>query len=134
MKTHIFRLHPGQNFKEEIDKYVQDHKINAGIILTCVGNLTKAIVRMANAKIIKTWEGSFEIISLVGTVEIGNSHIHICLSDEEGKTFGGHLKDGSVVGVTAEVAIGEIEDLEFSREFDEKSGYKELVIKQKNNL
>jgi len=131
MKTHIFRLHPGQNFKEEIDKYVQEHKIHAGIILTCVGNLTKAIVRMANAKIIKTWEGSFEIISLVGTVEIGNSHIHICLSDEEGKTFGGHLKDGSVVGVTAEVAIGEIEDLEFSREFDEKSGYKELVIKKK---
>lgn len=131
MKTHIFRLHPGQNFKEEIDKYVQEHKIRAGIILTCVGNLTKAIVRMANAKIIKTWEGSFEIISLVGTVEAGNSHIHICLSDEEGKTFGGHLKDGSVVGVTAEVAIGEIEDLEFSREFDEKSGYKELVVKKK---
>lgn len=131
MKTHIFRLHPGQNFKEEIDKYVQEHKIRAGIILTCVGNLTKAIVRMANAKIIKTWEGSFEIISLVGTVETGNSHIHICLSDEEGKTFGGHLKDGSVVGVTAEVAIGEIENLEFSREFDEKSGYKELVVKKK---
>ena len=131
MKTHVFRLHPGQNFKEEIDKYAQEHKICAGIILTCVGNLTKAIVRMANAKVIKTWEGSFEIISLVGTVETGNSHIHICLSDEESKTFGGHLKDGSVVGVTAEVAIGEIEDLEFSREFDEKSGYKELVIKKK---
>lgn len=131
MKTHVFRLHPGQNFKEEIDKYVRDHKIHAGIILTCVGNLTKAVVRMANAKIIKTWEGSFEIISLVGTVEIGNSHIHICLSDEEGKTFGGHLKDGSVVGVTVEVAIGEIGDLEFSREFDEKSGYKELVVKKK---
>ncbi len=131
MKTHIFRLHPGQNFKKEIDKYVQEHNIRAGIILTCVGNLTKAIVRMTNAKIIKTWEGSFEIISLVGTVEAGNSHIHICLSNEEGKTFGGHLKDGSVVGVTAEVAIGEIEDLEFSREFDEKSGYKELVVKMK---
>ena len=131
MKTHVFRLHPGQNFKEEIDKYVQEKNIRAGIILTCVGNLTKAVVRMANAKVIKTWEGSFEIISLVGTVEAGNSHIHICISDEEGKTFGGHLKDGSVVGVTAEVAIGEIEDLEFSREFDEKSGYKELIVKKK---
>src|SRR3989338_5597024 len=132
MKTHVFRLHPGQNFKEEIDKYAQEHKISAGIILTCVGNLTKAILRMANAKVIKTWEGSFEIISLVGTVEIGNSHLHVCLSDEDGNTFGGHLKDGSVVGVTAEVAIGEIEDLEFSREFDESTGYKELIIKNKN--
>ncbi|MDA1338352.1 MAG: DNA-binding protein [bacterium] len=130
MKTHVFRLHPGQNFREEIDKYVEEHNIRAGIILTCVGNLTKAIVRMADAKIIKTWEGSFEIISLVGTVETGNSHIHICFSDEEGKTFGGHLKNGSIVGVTAEVAIGEIEDLKFSREFDEESGYKELVVKK----
>jgi len=131
MKTHVFRLRPGQNFREEIDKYVSEHNIRAGIILTCVGNLTKAILRMANAKVIKTWEGSFEIISVVGTVEAGNSHIHVCLSDEAGNTFGGHLKDGSVVGVTAEVAIGEIEDLEFSREFDESTGYKELIVKKK---
>ncbi len=132
MKTHVFRLHPGQYFREEIDKYVREHNIRAGIILTCVGNLTKAILRMANAKVVKTWDGSFEIVSVVGTVEIGNSHIHVCLSDEDGKTFGGHLKEGSIVGVTAEVAIGEIEDSEFSREFDESTGYKELIIKNKN--
>lgn len=132
MKTHVFRLRPGQNFREEIDKYVSEHNIRAGIILTCVGNLTKGVLRMANAKIIKTYEGSFEIVSVVGTVEAGNSHIHVCLSDEDGKTFGGHLKDGSVVGVTAEVAIGEIEKLEFSREFDKDTGYKELIIKNKN--
>ena len=131
MKTHVFRLRPGQNFREEIDKYVSEHNIRAGIILTCVGNLTKAILRMANAEVIKTWEGSFEIISVVGTVEAGNSHIHVCLSDEAGNTFGGHVKDGSVVGITAEVAIGEIEDLEFSREFDESTGYKELIVKKK---
>ncbi|MBI3273881.1 MAG: DNA-binding protein [Candidatus Colwellbacteria bacterium] len=73
MKTHIFRLRPGQNFREEVDKYVREHNIRAGIILTCVGNLTKAILRMANAKVIKTWEGSFEIISLV-VKEIGTRH------------------------------------------------------------
>lgn len=131
MKTHVFRLHPDQKLREEIDKYVRENNIRGGIILTCVGNLTKAILRMANAKVIKTWEGSFEIISLVGTVEVGNSHIHVCLSDEAGNTFGGHLKDGSIVGVTAEVAIGEIEDLEFSREFDKESGYNELVVKRR---
>lgn len=132
MKTHVFRLRPGQNLREEIDKYVREHNIRAGAIITCVGNLTKAILRMANAKVIKTWKGSFEIISVVGTVEAGNSHIHVCLSDEAGNTFGGHLKDGSIVGVTAEVVIGEIENLEFSRKFDENTGYKELVIKNKN--
>lgn len=128
MKIHVFRLRPGQNFREEIDTYVREHNIRAGIILTCVGNLTKAILRMANAKVTKTWEGSFEIVSVVGTVEVGNSHIHVCLAGEAGNTFGGHLKDGSIVGVTAEVAIGEVEDLEFSRELDEQTGYKELVL------
>ncbi|MDH4358943.1 MAG: DNA-binding protein [Candidatus Berkelbacteria bacterium] len=131
MQTHIFRLRPGLNFKEEIDKYVQERKILAGIVLTCVGNLKKAVLRMANAKIIKTWEGSFEIVSLVGTVGAGNSHIHICLSSEDGKTFGGHLKNGSIVGTTAEVVIGEIENLEFVREFDGETGYKELVARSK---
>lgn len=130
MKIHAFRLRPGQNIREEIDKYVLDNKISAGAILTCVGNLSKAILRMADANIIKTWEGSFEIVSMVGTVEAGNSHIHICLSDETGDTFGGHLKNGSVVGVTAEVVISEIENLEFSREFDSDTGYEELVVKK----
>lgn len=129
MKIHAFRLRPGQCIREEIDKYVLDNKIGAGAILTCVGNLSKAVLRMADANITKTWEGSFEIVSVVGTVEAGNSHIHICLSGENGGTFGGHLKNGSIVGVTAEVVIGEIENLEFSREFDSESGYEELVIK-----
>lgn len=130
MKTHIFRLHRGQSFKEEIDHYIQTHHIHAGIILTCVGNLQKAVLRMAGGSVIKTWEGSFEIVSLVGTLEVGNSHLHACISDAEGNAFGGHLKNGSIVGCTAEVVIGEIEDIKFSREFDPASGYKELVIKK----
>ncbi len=128
MKIHAFRLRPGQNIREEIDRYVLDNKISAGAVLTCVGNLSRAVLRMADAKITKTWEGSFEIVSMNGTVEAGNSHIHICLSDENGDTFGGHLKNGSIIGITAEVVIGEIENLKFSREFDGETGYEELVI------
>jgi uncharacterized protein len=128
MKTYAFRLRPGQDLRTEIDKFVEKKHIKAGIILTCVGNLTKAILRMANAKVIKTYEGSFEIVSLVGTVEKGNSHLHIAISDTKGYTFGGHLKNGSIVGVTAEVIIGELENLTFKRTFDKTTGYDELVI------
>ena len=112
----------------EIDALVRERNILAGVVLTCVGNLNKAVLRMANAKVVKTWEGSFEIVSLVGTLEAGNSHLHICLADEEGTTFGGHLKNGSLIGVTAEVVIGEIENMEFRREFDERTGYNELIV------
>ena len=129
MKTYVFRLKQGQDLRKEIDRFVKDKNIKAGVILTCVGNLTKAVFRMADAKIVKTFEGTFEIVSLVGTVEKGNSHLHISISDKEGQVFGGHLKE-SVIGVTAEVVIGEIETLEFKRKFDKSTGYDELVVEK----
>jgi len=128
MKTYAFRLRQGQDLRGEIDKFAKQKNIKAGVIITCVGNLKKAILRMANAKVTKTFEGSFEIVSLVGTLEAGNSHLHIAISDENGATFGGHLKTGSIVGVTAEVIIGELEKLKFNRKFDSETGYEELVV------
>lgn len=130
MKTYAIRLHPGQLLKEEIDALVSTHEINGGIMLTCVGNLQKAIIRMANAEVINTYEGTCEIVSLVGTVEKGNSHLHISISDTEGKVIGGHLKNGSVVGITAEVVVGVLDNYAFRREFDKETGYKELVIEE----
>jgi len=132
MKTYAFRLRSGQDLRGEIDKFVREKNIKAGVILTCVGNLQKAVLRMADAKEIKTYEddGSFEIVSLVGTVEAGNSHLHISISDKEGNVFGGHLKEGSIVGVTAEIVVGELEGLSFHRELDEDTGYDELVVEE----
>lgn len=131
MKTYAFRLVPGVLFREEIQKFVDERNIKAGVILTCVGNLAKAILRMANADIVKIFEGTFEIVSCVGTVEKGDCHIHISISDEEGKTFGGHLKNGSIVGVTAEVVIAELDGFVFKRKLD-GTGFECLVVE--NNL
>lgn len=130
MKVHVIRLHPDDLLREEIDKYVKSHKIKAGMVLTCVGNVKKAVLRMADSKIIKTYtdKGTYEIVSLVGTVESGNSHLHISISDKNGKVYGGHLKNDTIVGVTVEIAIGEIEKLSFKRKLDKETGYKELVI------
>ena len=83
---------------------------------------------MADEKIVKTYEGTFEIVSLTGTVEAGNSHLHISISDAEGKVFGGHLKMGSIIGITAEVVIGELDGLNFKRVLDENTGFEELVV------
>ena len=71
----------------------------------------------------------YEVLSLVGTVESGNSHLHISISDTKGRVFGGHLKHGSIVSTTAEVAIGELEDTVFTRVYDEKTGFDELIVK-----
>jgi uncharacterized protein len=128
MKTYAFRLKRGQDLREEIDLFVKNKNISAGAVLTCVGNLEKAILRMADDKIVKTYEGTFEIVSLVGTVESGNSHLHISISDAEGNVFGGHLKAGSIVGITAEVVIGELEGLTFKRKYEPETGFDVLVV------
>ena len=132
MKTYAFRLKPGQDLREEIDTFVREHDIKAGVIVSCVGSLKKAVLRMAGAKPeaepMKTYEGSFEIVSLVGTAEPGDRHLHIAISDKEGNVFGGHLKRGSLVEATAEVIIGQLEGVTFTRKPDPETGYDELVV------
>jgi uncharacterized protein len=132
MKTYAFRLLPGDDLRSKIDDFVIKNKLKAAIVLTCVGNLSKAVIRMADAKVIRSYEGSLEIVSLVGTLEEGNSHLHISLADNNGSVIGGHLKKGSIVGVTAEIVIEELENTSFKRVFDKNTGYDELVV-EKNN-
>lgn len=71
--------------------------------------------------------GRFEIVSLVGTLN-PDAHLHVCLSDGEGRTVGGHVLGDLEVFTTAEVVVGEAADLRFSREMDERTGFPELVV------
>jgi len=43
-------------------------------------------------------------------------------------TLGGHLQDGNIVRTTAELVIGELTDVSFSRLLDPETGYDELVV------
>ncbi len=82
---------------------------------------------MANADIIKTWEETLEIVSITGTVEQNDCHLHISVSDTEGKVFGGHLKNGSIVGITAEIVIQTIDKMQFNRVLDD-TGFECLEV------
>lgn len=131
MKVHAFRLTRGQDLKNEIKKYSQLHKIEAGIILTAVGCVSEAVIRMAGAKVVKSWKEHLEVVSLVGTLSVEDSHLHIALSKEDGSTIGGHLKEGCLVDTTMEIMIGELPDYEFKTELDQSTGYKELKVVHK---
>ncbi len=41
MKAHVFRLKPGEDLRDSIQNYVQKNNIKAGVILTCVGTVSK---------------------------------------------------------------------------------------------
>lgn len=128
---HAIRLTEGQDLKKEIIKYAEEHNIVAGAVVSGVGCVKKINVRTAKALKCIEREEDFEIVSLMGTISKDGVHIHISLSDEEGVTIGGHLKDGNIINTTCELVILELANYEFTREFDEATGYDELVIRSK---
>lgn len=131
MKTFAIRLTEWQDLKKEILIFTRKNNILAGCILTCVGSLKKIHVRMADEKISKIFEKNYEINSLVGTFSQDWIHLHISISDEEGKLLWWHLLEWNIFYTTAEIVIGSLEDMIFSRKFDEKTWFKELIIDKK---
>ena len=97
-------------------------------MLSSVGSLTHATLRLANRSNYAEYDGHFEIVSLNGTVSMNGSHLHISISDSDGKTIGGHLVSGCKIYTTAEIVIAEFDDVVYKREFAEDSGYEELAV------
>ena len=123
-----FRLIKGSDLKKEIEIYAINNKIS-GVILCAVGCLSKLTIRLADGESILEKEGMFEIVSITGTLSEDGVHIHISVSDELGNTIGGHLKDGCIVNTTAEIVLNIFDNIKIKREYDESTGYDELIIK-----
>ena len=134
VNNHVYalRLSPNQDLKQEIASFAKANNIQAGYIITCVGSLKKANLRLANQPEATNWEEKFEIVSLVGTFGTDSGvHLHASISDGTGKTIGGHLMDGNLIYTTAEIIIGEVLDVKFSRKLDSITTYNELFIEKK---
>ena len=128
-KAHALRLRPGDDLRQALTAYAQAHHIKAGAMVTCVGSLTVATLRLANQEGPTVYRGHFEIVSLVGTLSTDGSHLHLAISDSTGRTIGGHLLEGCRVYTTAEIVLTELPALEFRRETDPTFGYQELVVR-----
>ncbi len=129
MTVHVIRLGPGQDLKRSLEEYVKTNDIEAAVILSCVGSLDVASLRFANRPDATTVPGKLEITSLVGMLaKSSGSHIHVTIADGDGLARGGHLMDGTRIYTTAEIAIGELQNIQFAREEDSTYGYHELVV------
>lgn len=134
MEVHVLRLRPGEDLRASLDAYADAHGLEAVIVLTCVGSLRRAAIRLADGERARIEERPFEIVSLVGTLSsTGGSHLHIALSDSEGATIGGHLLEGSLIYTTAEIAIGALPRLRFVRRPCPESGYDELEVEPRRS-
>jgi predicted DNA-binding protein with PD1-like motif len=128
MRNYTFRLKPGQDLFDSIEALVKEESVQAGCVLSGVGSLTHVELRLADREYISEYEGHFEIVSITGTVSIHGSHLHISVSDGDGKTIGGHMESGCKIYTTAEIVLAIFDDVVYRREFAEDSGYDELVV------
>ena len=129
MKTYAIRLRRGADLLLSIEEFCTKNEIKAGVILSGVGCVTKARVRDASGVTIVEIDEHMEIVSLMGTVSEKRCHLHISFSKEDLSVIGGHLVAGCIINTTCELVIGELEDCAYDVEFDEETGYNELVVK-----
>ena len=115
----------------ELERFAKAKNMQAGFIVTGVGSLRKAALRLADKSESTNFDGKFEIVSLVGTLSPDGPHLHISFSDGTGKTIGGHLVAGCEIYTTAEIVIGDAVELKMTREPDAASGYNELKVRRK---
>ena len=58
-------------------------------------------------------------------------HLHISVVDKDGRVYGGHLVEGTVL-YTCEVCGLVYQNLVFSREHDDDTGFTELKVQEKD--
>lgn len=128
--VHCVRLRRGDDLLESIRELARNRKIRAGVVLSAVGCITQGKVRDASGVTVREIPEHCEIISLNGTVSAQRCHLHIALSREDLTTIGGHLCPGCIVNTTCEIVIAELPGIAYGVEFDEETGYDELIFQK----
>ena len=103
-QAHILRPPFGCDLLRELQKYVLAKNINLAW-LSGVGAVSHANIRYYDQPkqewIDLQFDKRLEVAGMWGNVSLLNGepivHVHIVLADEQGRCYGGHLADGTVV-------------------------------------
>ncbi|MBW3538099.1 DNA-binding protein [Candidatus Parcubacteria bacterium] len=127
--SYIIRLDPGEEITPSIEALCRQYAItNASISgIGSVESPTLAHYRMDKKKYHQErLEGVFEIASLTGNVALFEGkplvHLHAVVSDEQMRTFGGHLVSGSC-SAAVEIILQKF-DSKYQKHFDDQIGLK----------
>lgn len=126
----VFRLPPGADLKRTLIEVVTANGWGAAAVATVVGSLDGATLRYANRQDPVRIDGPLEILSVSGTLGPNNGHLHLAVSDGDGRVYGGHLLDGCSVFTTAEVVLTLLQGLVFERAQDPDTSYRELQVRR----
>ena len=128
LRCHSLRLRRGSDLLGSVKQLCAEKHIAAGVVLSAVGCISRGRVRDASGVTIRQIEDHCEIVSLNGTVSENRCHLHIALSREDLSTIGGHLCEGCIINTTCELVIAELPGAAIEKEFDEETGYDELIF------
>ncbi|MEM0356911.1 MAG: DNA-binding protein [Candidatus Bathyarchaeia archaeon] len=128
------RIKTGEDLAEAIKERTVKSGVKAGLLMV-IGGLKSATLGYYKEGAFKYiyLSGPLEIASCIGNIAVDENgeiiiHTHIVVTDEEGKSFGGHLMKGSQVGATAELVIIEVLDVNLKRFFDKVTNLKLLNL------
>ena len=128
METLAIRLKPHADIRKDLEELAQKERISAAVILGAVGSLSKVHLRFAGQDYPTELAGKHEILTLSGMLSEAGAHLHMSVSDANGKCTGGHVVYGCEVYTTLEIAIVLLPQTQFQRTFDPATGFKELLV------
>lgn len=130
MNYQPLRLSPGDDLKEALEAQFGQLGLTAAFVVAGIGSLDRAAVRYAGEPDAQLIEGRYEILTLQGSLAADGAHLHVSVSDAQGRVYGGHVRPGCRIATTAEILVAELPGLRFARDLDVATGYPELVIRK----
>lgn len=123
----IVRMDKGEGILEKVREVAEKEKIKLADI-SALGAVSEFTVGVFDTEAkeyhANEFKGSFEIVSLTGTINTMNDefycHLHMSAGNEKGQVFGGHL-NRAIISATCEMVITLI-DGRVDRRFEEEVG------------
>ena len=129
MEPFPLRISPDKDLRSALENAVTMRSCCAAFVISGIGSLRLARLRLAGATEATDLHGDLEILTVAGTVASNGSHLHMSVADAKGRVFGGHVAYGCTVRTTAEVLLLLLPEWSFTRELDPTTGFAELVVR-----
>lgn len=123
----IARIDKDEKILEQVKELALKENIRLAAVqaLGATNNFTVGVYDVAERQYhANTFSGSFEIVSLTGTINTMNgefyAHLHMSAGNDKGEVFGGHL-NRAVVSATCEMVV-DVLDGTVDRQYDPVTG------------
>ena len=128
MQALPLRLVPGDDLRGALEAALGTH--TAAFVVQGIGSLSVAQLRFAGVDHATELRGDLEVLTLAGSIAPEGAHLHMSISDAQGRVYGGHVAKGCIVRTTAEILLAVLPDHAFSRVLDvDGTGFPELDIR-----